>query len=73
MHNINLVRTYEHTFPAVIWCVMRILNINVLFCVLQKITYLFSECTPTKLSFGVLLKQKKINSEPKNARKKSGV
>ena len=25
MHNINLVRTYEHIFPAVIWCVMRIL------------------------------------------------
>ena len=59
MHIIDLVRTYEHTFPVVIWCVMRIL-IFYLVCYKKSLIYLVSA---SQLNFFLVcyLNRKKIS------------
>ena len=56
MHNTILVRSYEHTFPAVIWCVMRIL---ILHLVWYKNIAIYLVSARQQFFFGVLQKPKK--------------
>ena len=69
MHNINLVRTYEHSFPAVIWCVMRILIFYLVWY--TKLPIYLVSARQRNYHLVCYLNRKK-NSEPKNARKKMG-
>ena len=68
MHNINLVRTYEHTFSAGIWCVMQILMFYIV-CY-EKLPFYLVSARQRNYHLVCYLNRKKINSEPKNARKK---
>ena len=56
MHIIDLVRTYEHTFPAVIWCVMRIL---IFYLVCYKKSFFFRECKPTQYFYWCAIQAEK--------------